>query len=104
MDIASEKQASDIVLLDVREVCTFSDYFVICSGDNERQIRTIYDDIEFDLKKEGQLSHHNEGTIDSGWLLLDYGDVIVHIFSAPERAFYKLDDYWQDALPIIKIQ
>ena len=92
------------MLLDVREICTFCDYFVICSGDSERQIRTIYDDIELDLKKEGQLPHHNEGTIDSGWLLLDYGDVIVHIFSAPEREFFQLDEFWQDARSVIRIQ
>ena len=104
VDIASDKQASNIVLLDVRDVCTFCDYFVICSGDSERQIRTIYDDIEQELKKAGQRPHHNEGTIDSGWLLLDYGDVIVHIFSAQEREFYRLDEFWQDARPIVRIQ
>jgi len=104
VDIASDKQATNIVLLDVREICTFCDYFVICSGDNERQMRTIYDDIELNLKKKGQSPHHNEGTIDSGWLLLDYGDVIVHIFSARERKFYQLDELWQGARSVIRIQ
>lgn len=104
VEIASEKQASNIVLLDVRDICTFSDYFVICSGDNERQIRTIYEDIEQSLKKENEITHHNEGTIDSGWLLLDYGDVIVHIFSEEEREYYQLDELWQDARPVIRIQ
>ncbi len=104
VEIASEKQASNIVLLDVRDICTFSDYFVICSGDNERQIRTIYEDIEQSLKKENEITHHNEGTIDSGWLLLDYGDVIVHIFSEEEREYYRLDELWQDARPVIRIQ
>ena len=104
VDIASDKQATDIVLLDVHDICTFCDYFVICSGDNERQIRTIYDDIELNLKKEEQVPHHNEGTIDSGWLLLDYGDVIVHIFSAPERKYYQLDELWQGGRSIIRIQ
>ena len=104
VDIASDKQASNIVLLDVREVCTFCDYFVICSGDSDRQIRTIYDDIEQNLKKEGQVPHHSEGTLDSGWLLLDYGDVIIHVFSASEREFYALDVFWQDARSVIKIQ
>jgi len=104
VEIASEKQASNIVLLDVRDICTFSDYFVICSGDNERQIRTIYEDIEQSLKTENEITHHNEGTIDSGWLLLDYGDVIVHIFSEEEREYYRLDELWQDARPVIRIQ
>ena len=104
VEIASEKQASNIVLLDVRDICSFCDYFVICSGDNERQIRTIYEDIEQSLKRESEITHHNEGTIDSGWILLDYGDVIVHIFSNDEREYYRLDELWRDARPVIRIQ
>jgi ribosome-associated protein len=92
------------VLLDAREVCSFADYFVICSGDNERQIRTIYDDIELTLKREGATPHHHEGTLDSGWLLLDYGDVIVHIFGAGEREYYKLDELWHEAKTVLSIQ
>lgn len=91
-------------MLDARKVCSFADYFVICSGDNERQIRAIYDEIEQSLKKAGVLPHHHEGTIDSGWLLLDYGDVIVHIFGAPEREYYQLDELWSGAEPVLRIQ
>lgn len=101
---ASDKQASDIVLLDTRNVCSFADYFVICAGDSERQLRAIYEEIEQGLKKKGILPHHREGTIDSGWLLLDYGDVIVHIFGAVERAYYRLDELWREAKPVLRIQ
>ncbi|MEE8318580.1 MAG: ribosome silencing factor [Dehalococcoidales bacterium] len=101
---ASEKQASDIVLLNVRNVCTFADYFVICSGEADRQIRAIYEEIEHALKKEGVKPHHREGTLDSGWLLLDYGDVIVHIFSAEEREYYRLDKLWDEAETVLRIQ
>lgn len=104
MDVASDKQASNIVLLDVREICSFADYFVICAGDSERQIRTIHDDIELTLKKQGVVPHHHEGTLDSGWLLLDYGDVIMHIFGAAEREYYRLDDLWHDAKLVLRIQ
>jgi len=104
VEAAGNKQASDIVLLDVRNVCSFADYFIICAGDNERQIRTIYDEIEHSLKKEKVLPHHHEGTIDSGWLLIDYGDVIVHIFGALEREYYRLDELWSMAKPILRIQ
>ena len=104
MDVASDKQASNIVLLDVRDICSFADYFVICAGDSERQIRTIHDDIELTLKKQGVLPHHHEGTLDSGWLLLDYGDVIMHIFGAAEREYYRLDDLWHDAKLVLRIQ
>jgi len=92
------------VLLDTRNVCSFADYFVICAGDSERQIRTIYDEVEHSLKREGVLPHHHEGTIDSGWLLLDYGDVIVHIFGALEREYYQLDELWSEAKPVLRIQ
>ena len=101
---ASEKQASDIALLNVRNVCTFADYFVICSGEADRQIRAIYEEIEHALKKEGVKPHHREGTLDSGWLLLDYGDVIVHIFSAEEREYYRLDKLWDEAETVLRIQ
>ena len=104
VDIAGEKQAANIVLLDAREVCSFADYFVICSGDNERQLGTIYDEIELNLKKQGVIPHHHEGTIDSGWLLLDYGDVIIHIFAAQQREFYNLDELWNEAKTVLRIQ
>jgi ribosome-associated protein len=92
------------VLLDVSNVCSFADYFVICTAESERQIRTVYDEIEQSLKREGILPHHHEGTIDSGWLLLDYGDVIVHIFGAFEREFYQLDEMWSNAKAVLRIQ
>ncbi len=104
VDAAGEKQAGNIVLLDAREVCSFADYFIICSGDSERQLRTIYDEIEHTLKKVGVLPHHHEGTVDSGWLLLDYGDVIIHVFGAREREYYKLDELWREARTVLRIQ
>ena len=104
MEAASDKQALDIVLLDARAVCSFADYFVICSGETERQIRAIYEEIEHTLKKKGILPHHHEGTTESGWLLLDYGNVIVHIFAALEREYYHLDRLWSQASTVVKIQ
>jgi ribosome-associated protein len=92
------------VLLDARNVCSFADYFVICAGDTERQIRAVYDEIEHSLKREGVLPHHHEGTLDSGWLLLDYGDVIVHIFGIHEREYYRLDELWREAKLVLRIQ
>jgi len=92
------------VLLDVHEVCSFASYFVICSGESERQIRAIYDDIEQALKREGVLAHHREGTVDSGWLLFDFGDVIVHIFALFEREYYQLAELWSEATPVVRIQ
>jgi ribosome-associated protein len=91
-------------LLDVREVCSFTDYFIICSAGSARQTRTISDEIEKALKKDSVLPHHRERGIDSGWLLLDYTDVIIHIFGAAERDYYQLDELWQGAKTVLRIQ
>jgi len=91
-------------LLDAREVCSFADYFVLCSGDSERQIRAILDEVTHTLKEQGIKPHHYEGTTDSGWLLLDFGNVIVNIFAPFEREYYKLDELWSQAIPIVRIQ
>lgn len=104
VEAASDKQASDIVLLDARGVCSFADYFVICSGESARQLESIHEEVEHVLKREGVMPLHFEGTMDSGWLLLDYGDVIVHIFAPAEREFYKLDKLWSEATPLVRIQ
>ena len=94
----------NIVLLDAREACSFADYFVICSGESEKQIKAIYDEVEQTLKKKAILPYHCEGTLDSGWLLLDFGDVIVHIFAPFEREYYQLDELWSKAIPLLRIQ
>ena len=92
------------MLLDAREVCSFADFFVICTGDSERQMKTVYDEISHSLKNQGVLPHHREGTADSGWLLLDFGDVIVHIFAPFEREYYQLDELWSQANLLVRIQ
>ncbi len=104
VEVAGDKQASDIVLLDMRDVCNFADYFVICSGAPDRQINAIHEEVEHVLKTQGALPLHCEGTADSGWVLLDFGDVIVHIFSLSEREYYKLDELWSQAKPVVRIQ
>ena len=104
VEAASNKQAMDIVLLDTRGVCSFADYFVVCSGDSQRQIKTIYEEVGQVLKNEGILPHHREGAVDSGWLLLDFGDVIVHIFAPFEREYYQLDELWSQANLVVRIQ
>jgi ribosome-associated protein len=77
---------------------------MICSGDSDRQIQAIYNEIGHALKKIGILPHHHEGTVDSGWLLVDFGNVIVHIFTLIEREYYQLDELWSQATPIVRIQ
>jgi len=77
---------------------------VICSGETGRQIKAIYEEVAQALKKEGISPLHREGRLDSGWLLLDFGDVIVHIFAPTERQYYQLDELWSEATPMVRIQ
>ncbi len=90
------------MLLDVQGLCSFADYFVICTGESQRQIDTIVDAIEQALKQEGVRPLHREGTADSGWVLLDYAAVVVHIFDPESRERYKLADLWRAANPLVR--
>jgi len=103
-EAASEQQAANIVTLDVRKVCPFADYFIICNGDTDRHIKAIWQSINETMKNNGIVPHHSEGTPDSGWMLTDFGSVIVHIFSPEERDYYQLDKLWNKAVPVIRIQ
>jgi ribosome-associated protein len=89
--------------LDTREVCSFADYFVVCSGDSNRQLSTITDTINNELRKLKVTPSHFEGNPESGWILMDYGDVIVHIFSPFERDYYQLEKLWEKAPTKVRI-
>jgi ribosome-associated protein len=105
VDLASDKQASDIVLLDIRGISLIADYFVICTAGSERQTAAILKDLgEKVLEEFARKPLHTEGASDSGWVLLDYGDVIVHIFSPQQRSFYNLEQLWAAATPIVRLQ
>ena len=103
-ELASEKQARDIAMLDVRGICSFADYFVICTGDTKRHIEAIWAAIDEVLRARNVAPHHSEGTPDSGWMLADFGSVIVHIFAPLERDYYQLDKLWSKAIPVVRIQ
>jgi ribosome-associated protein len=94
---ASNKQARDLVALDLREVASFTDYFVICTGNNARHVQTIADSVEEDLRKLGRRPLHTEGYSAAEWILLDYGDFIMHVFNPTSRKFYDLERLWRDA-------
>jgi len=94
---AESKQARDIVLLDVREVTSFADYFLVCSGANSRQIQAIADEIQVELKQLGEYPSSIEGYENAEWVLIDYGDLVVHVFSTKARVFYDLERLWRDA-------
>ncbi len=94
---AESKQASDIKVLDVREATSFADYFLICSGSNLRQIQAISDAVQQQLKARGDRPISVEGYQAGEWILSDYGDLLVHIFSDKARQFYDLERLWRHA-------
>jgi ribosome-associated protein len=104
VEAAGDKQASDIVLLDTREICGFADYFVICSAESSKQIQAVSEEIEAKLKKTGAKLLHSEGSMSSGWVLLDYGSLVIHIFSPEQRVFYRLETLWNSANMVLRIQ
>ena len=94
---AAEKKAIDIVVLDLREIASFTDYFVITSGTNERQVQAISDEVYETLKKAGTIAARVEGYKTAEWILLDYGDFIVHVFEQKSRTFYDLERLWRES-------
>ncbi|MDP2950199.1 MAG: ribosome silencing factor, partial [Chloroflexota bacterium] len=104
VDLLSDKQAEDILLLDIRNVVLFADYFVIASGQNVRQMRALCDVIDQELAKDGVSPYGREGMPESGWVLIDFGDVIVHIFGPDARSFYDLEGLWHQAVSVVRIQ
>jgi ribosome-associated protein len=103
VEAALDKQAVDIQMLDIGQIACFADYFVICSADSDRQIRAICDEIDEVLKREGIKVYHREGSEDSGWVLLDFGPVIVHVFATPQREYYEIEKLWGEATPVVRI-
>jgi len=101
--IADGLRAHNIVILDVRKLCEITDFLVICTGDNRRQLRAIRSRVASDLKALGLRAAHVEGEDDSGWVLLDFADVVVHVFDEEAREFYDLELLWGDA-PKVKWQ
>jgi len=97
------KKGYDVVLLDLRKLTPIADYFVICSADSDTHVKGIADEIDSKLSEEGIKSWHIEGYRALNWILIDYVDVVVHIFKKDSREFYKLEKLWGDA-PTIKME
>ena len=104
VDLLADRQAEDILLLDIGKVTLFADYFVIASAPTVRQMQALRDAIDLELAKDGITAYGREGAAASGWVLLDLGDVVVHIFGPDERRFYDLEGLWQQATPVVRIQ
>ena len=100
-----EKKGEDILLLDLRGVCSFTDYFVICTGGSERTLRALAEEIRLRLKSRySTIARSVEGKASNGWVLIDYGDVILHLFSPTLRDYYRLEDLWRDGQILLHMQ
>ena len=104
VELAEDKKAADIVLLDLGGLTTLADYFVVCSGGSERQLDAIANGIVGGMRDEKIRPFGREGTPASHWVLVDFGIVIVHIFTPPERDFYQLEKHWSEARTILRVQ
>jgi ribosome-associated protein len=105
INMLAERQAEDIVLLDISKVCDFADFFVIATGQNVRQLQTLQAYLAIDLAEDSGLSpSHQEGAADSGWILLDYGDLVVHLFSPVQRDYYDLEGLWRKGTEVVRLQ
>ncbi len=104
VDILSDRQAMDIVLLDITHVSTIANYFVIATGSSVRQLAALAEALDEALHSQAGLPRRMEGTPDSGWILIDYGDVIVHLFGQEERRFYDLERLWSRSAPVVRFQ
>ncbi|MBI5876839.1 MAG: ribosome silencing factor [Chloroflexi bacterium] len=104
LDAVQDKKAVQISLLDVQAVSMFTDYFLLCNGESDRQITAIVDAVDDSLSKLGRRRLGLEGTPESGWVLLDFGDLMIHVFTPERRTYYKLDELWKDAQTVVKIQ
>ena len=103
VDIVVEKMGSDVVLMEIGKLSNIADYFVICTGQTDRQLDAIVRDLRTQLKKEGHQPAGVEGKPSSGWVLLDCGDVVVHVFAPAKREYYRLERLWSDAKTILRV-
>ena len=103
VDILDEKKGEDILLLDVKNIASFADYFVICSGTSDRMLDALAKYIHDEVKTKYHISSKPEGHSQNGWVLLDLGDVIVHFFSPEQRNYYRLEELWNQGKVLVKL-
>lgn len=105
VDVIADHKGADILLLDVREHTIIADYFIICSAQSERQLRAVVESIREEVKDNHRIIPLSvEGESNSGWVLMDYADIIIHVFSPEMRAFYDLEGFWREAAVLLKMQ
>ena len=102
VNLVEDRKAEDILLLDLRPDNIIADFFIICSGDNDRHLRALTDTVRKDVKDRYQeIPFTNEGSAENGWVVMDYGDVVVHFFSQEKRDYYALEELWDAASKVM---
>jgi ribosome-associated protein len=98
------KKGEDIILIDLHDIAIFADYFVICSGSTNRMIQALVDSAIDQVKKDYRINARVEGQAEDGWMLVDYGDIILHIFSPQRRDYYRLEELWSEGKVLLHVQ
>lgn len=105
VDTILEKKGSEIVLLDIRDQAVFADYFLICNGESDRQLRAMAESVAYEAKKDAEVRALGiEGDPSYGWVLVDFGDLVVHFFSPAKRRYYDLEELWSEAHTVLSMQ
>lgn len=104
VDILEDKKAEDIVLMDIQDLTTIADYFVICTGTSNRMLDALANAVRDQMRDEHRIKGRVEGLPQNGWVLADYGSVVVHIFSEDQREYYRLEELWAEGKTLLRLQ
>ncbi|MEB2334873.1 MAG: ribosome silencing factor [Anaerolineaceae bacterium] len=104
VDALEDKKGEDILLLDIKDVASFTDYFVLCNGTSDRMLDALAKSVLEATKKDYKKKSRVEGKSQEGWLVMDFGDVVVHLFSPDQREHYDLEELWSDGKVLLKVQ
>lgn len=99
-----EKKGENIILMDIQEVASFADYFILCSGTSDRMLRALADVVSETAHKEAKLVVKTEGSAENGWIVADCGDVVIHLFSPSRREYYRLEELWDKGKVLLRLQ
>ena len=104
MNALEDKKGEDILLIDIKEIASFTDYFVICTGTSDRMLDALAKSVQEIIREKHRRKGRMEGQSHDGWLVVDFGDVVVHLFSRDQRDYYKLEELWQEGKVLLRVQ
>ncbi|MCZ2126256.1 MAG: ribosome silencing factor [Anaerolineales bacterium] len=104
MDALEDKKGENIVLLDIQNVAPFADYFVICTGSSDRMLDALAEGAIDSIREKYRKKPRRQGTASTGWVLVDYGDIVVHLFSPDQRDFYQIEELWSDGKILLRLK